>query len=152
LEEERMALREPENMDELVYFTRRTTADGKVRAWVFKEPCPKCKKGLMGKPIDPKTGRFKIREKEYICQECKYTLPAQEYEDTLTTNIEYTCGGCKKSGQATAPFKRKSYMGVKAILFECEFCHKKIPITKKMKEPKAKKGAAALPIPDLEDE
>jgi predicted SprT family Zn-dependent metalloprotease len=145
-----MALKEPENMDELVYFTRRTTADGKVRAWVFKELCPKCKKGLMGKPIDPKTGRFKIREKEYICQECKYTLPAQEYEDTLTTNIEYTCGACQKSGQTTAPFKRKTYMGVKSILFECENCHKKIPITKKMKEPKAKKGPAV--IPDLDDD
>jgi uncharacterized CHY-type Zn-finger protein len=142
-----MALKEPEDMNELVYFTRRTTEDGKVRAWVFREACPKCKKGMMGKPIDPKTGRFKIREKEYICPECKYTLPAQEYEDSLTTNIEFTCGGCGKSGQTTAPFKRKTFMGVKAIVFECQFCHKKIPITKKMKEPKAKKGKeAALPI------
>lgn len=144
-----MALKEPENMDELVYFTRRTTADGKVRAWVFREQCPKCKKRLMGKPIDPKTGKCKIREKEYVCPECKYTLPVQEYEDTLTTNIEYTCGGCQKSGQTTVPFKRKNYMGVKAIVFECQFCHKKIPITKKMKEPKAKKGAS---IPEELDE
>ncbi|MGV8169151.1 MAG: hypothetical protein ACP5N3_03790 [Candidatus Nanoarchaeia archaeon] len=147
-----MALKEPESMDELVYFTRRTTEDGKVRAWVFREKCPKCKKGMMGKPHDEKTGKVKIREKEYICPECKHTVPAQEYEDTLTTNIEYTCGGCSKSGQTTAPYKRKTYMGAKAILFECQFCHKKIPITKKMKETKDKKAAKALPIPDLDDE
>ncbi len=144
-----MALKEPENMDELVYFTRRTTQDGKVRAWVFREYCPKCKKGLMGKPIDPKTGRFKVREKEYVCPECKYTIPAQEYEDTLTTNVDYVCGGCQKSSQVTIPFKRKNYMGVKALVFECQFCHKKIPITKKMKDPKAKKGEA---VPDGMDD
>lgn len=146
-----MALKEPENMDELVYFTRRTNEDGKVRAWVFKEKCPKCKKGMMRKPIDKKTGKFKIREKEYVCPECNYTVDANEYEDTLTANIEYSCSACGKSGQIAIPFKRKNFMGVKAIVFECESCHKKIPITKKMKDPKKKKNAAAE-IADIEDE
>ncbi len=146
-----MALKEPNSMDELAYFTRRATEDGTLRAWVFKETCPKCKKAVMGKPRDDKTGRAKIRDKTYVCPACNYTLPAEEYEDTLTINIDYTCGACKKSGQIAVPFKRKTYMGAKAVVFECQSCKKKIPITKKMKATKEKKGKA-LPIPDLDDE
>ncbi|MGV8162522.1 MAG: hypothetical protein ACP5N2_04295 [Candidatus Nanoarchaeia archaeon] len=147
-----MALKEPESMDELVYFTRRATVDGTLRAWAFREICPKCKKSMMGKPKDSKTGKIKIRDKEYICPACKYAVPAQEYEDTLTLNIDYTCGACKKSGQIAVPFKRKTYMGAKAVVFECQSCKKKIPITKKMKETKDKKAAKAVPIPDVDDD
>lgn len=148
-----MALKEPEDMNELVYFTRRSTEDGTLRAWVFREICPKCKKAMMGKPLDPKTGKPKIREKEYICPACKHVVPAQEYEDTLTINIDYTCGGCKKAGQVAVPFKRKTFMGAKAVVFECQSCKKKIPITKKMKAVKEKKSKKeAVSIPDLEDD
>jgi predicted RNA-binding Zn-ribbon protein involved in translation (DUF1610 family) len=147
-----MALKEPENMDELVYFTRRATEDGKLRAWVFREKCPKCKKAFMGKPRDDKTGKVKIRDKTYLCPECGYEAPAEEYEDTLAINIDYTCGACKKPGQVSVPFKRKNYMGVKAVVFECQSCKKKIPITKKMKETKDKKGGKAQAMPDMEED
>ncbi|MFA6072541.1 MAG: hypothetical protein WC758_00310 [Candidatus Woesearchaeota archaeon] len=147
-----MALKEPDNMDELVYFTRRSTEDGTLRAWVFRETCPKCKKAMMGKPHNEKTGKIKIRDKEYVCPACNYIAPAEEYEDTLTINVDYTCGGCKKANQIAVPFKRKTYMGVKAVVFECQNCKRKIPITKKMKAIKEKKGKVAVPIPDLDDD
>ena len=66
-----MTLREPESMDECAYFTNRILDnEGSARVWVLKEECQKCKKGLMGKPINPKTKKRKIRAKEYVCPEC----------------------------------------------------------------------------------
>ena len=103
----KMALVEPKSMDECVYFTNRVLDKGKIRCWVFKEKCPKCGKSLMGKPRDPKTGKIQIRAKEYKCPECNYTLPEQEYEDTLTANIQYTCPYCSHDGEIQVPFKRK---------------------------------------------
>ena len=44
----------PDNMDDLLYFSRRTIGNGKVMAWVYKAECPKCKKGQIGKPINEK--------------------------------------------------------------------------------------------------
>ena len=134
-----MELKEPESMKELVYITIREHDKFKVRAWVFRELCPKCKKGLMGKPINPKTGRFKTRAKEYVCPECGYSAPIEEYEDLLTCNIEYTCPECGFSGKTQAPFKRKSFLGTKAVIFNCEKCNHKMGITKKLKETKSKK-------------
>lgn len=133
-----MALKQPESMDECVYFTRRAVDSGKVMCWVFRETCPKCKKGLMTKPYDEKAGKFKVRAKEYLCGECGHSVPKQEYEDTLTANIQYTCPHCGKQGETQVPYKRKTYQGVKAIVFECNDCGKKIPITKKMKAAKKK--------------
>lgn len=134
-----MEIREPEDMGELVYFSRRNTPEAKVRAWAFRELCPKCKKSLMTKPIDKKTGRPKIRAKEYVCASCGHEVPAEEYEDSLELCVDYVCGACDHEGKTKIPFKRKTYMGVKSFLFECESCKTKIPITKKMKEPKKKK-------------
>jgi len=128
-----MALKEPESMEECVYFTRRTIDNGEAMAWVLKEKCPKCGKALMGKPLDPKTGQAKIRAKEYVCPKCGYTVPKKEYEDTLTANIKYTCPKCGNQGETQIPFKRKSFQGVQALVFECSKCKAKIPITKKMK-------------------
>ncbi|UCD03955.1 MAG: hypothetical protein JSW73_05465 [Candidatus Woesearchaeota archaeon] len=139
-----MELRQPKSMSELVYFTQRTILpDGKAKVWVFRSECPSCKKGLMGKPIDPKTGKPKTRATEYICPECGYTAEKEEYEDTLTANIEYTCPNCKKQGSTQVPFKRQKITitdpnsGKKsradAVVFECEHCNFKINITKKMK-------------------
>ena len=144
-----MEIREPEDMSELVYFSRRTTPEGRVRAWAFREECPKCKKALMSKPLDEKTGRPKIRAKEYACSECGYTVGDKEYEDTLELCVDYTCGACNHEGKTKTPFKRKTYMGVKAFVFECDKCKIKIPITKKMKEPKKKKTKAAVDPEDL---
>lgn len=143
-----MALKQPESMDECVYFTRRTVGDkGKQMAWVFRGQCPKCKKGRMAKPKNAQGG-IAIRATEYVCPACKYTVEKKAYEDTLTCNVIYTCQHCGKSGEATAPFARKSFEGVKAIVFECDSCKKKIGITKKMKEGK-KKGVS---VPDDDDD
>lgn len=101
--------------------------------WVFREKCPKCGKALMGKPRDD-DGKVKIRAKEYICPECGHTVEKQEYEDTLTANVAYTCPFCGYQGETQIPFKRKTFEGVKALVFECAKCKKKIAITKKLKE------------------
>jgi len=138
-----MALQEPKSMDECVYFTNRLLGNGKIRAWVFREQCPKCGKGLMGKPRDPKTGRAKIRSEEYVCPSCSHTVEKGEYEDTLTVNIQYTCPHCSHSGEAQESFKRKKVQrideetgkksSVDAVRFQCQKCGKNIDITKKMK-------------------
>lgn len=127
-------LKQPENMDELVYWTKRAIGDGSVKAWVFKELCPKCKKSLMGKPKDPKTGKVKIRSKEYVCESCNYTVEKKEYEETLQVNIDYKCPECGNEGEIRVPFKRKMVKGTPSIVFPCEKCNAKIIITKKMKK------------------
>ncbi len=127
-------MKEPNSMDECFYFTNRTIQDGKVRAWVFKPDCPKCGKAKMGKPVEK--GKVKVRAKEYVCPSCSYTVDKEEFEPTLTMNIIYTCPFCGSSGDTTTAYKRKTWQGVPAYVFECEKCGKKIGITKKMKEPK----------------
>ena len=127
-----MALKEPESMEELIYFTRRGIGDGKVMAWVNKNKCPKCGKALMGKPKDK--GKVKIRAKEYVCPECGHTEEKKEHEETLTCSIKYTCPSCSFEGEAEVPFKRKKIDGVDTIRIQCEKCGVNIDITKKMKE------------------
>mgnify|MGYP002629377721 CR=1 FL=1 len=135
-----MALRFPNDMNECVYFTNRVLeGGGKAIAWVFKEKCPECKKGIMGKPRDEKTGKAKIRALEYVCDACGHTVEKVEYEDTLTCNIQYTCSECKFEGEVAVPYKRKSYKGAKSVLFECEKCKAQMAVTKKMKALKEKK-------------
>lgn len=138
-----MTLKQPSSMDECVYFTNRTIGTGKIKAWVFKELCPNCKKAIMSKPIDPKTWKIRIRSKEYICKECNLNLQEQEYEDTLTINIQYSCPYCNHSGEIQVPFKRKKLQifdeekqkkkTIEAVRFQCEKCSKNIDISKKMK-------------------
>lgn len=125
---------EPESMEQLIYYTQRTVGKGKVRAWVYRDKCPKCGKGMMGKPVDEKTGKIKIRSKQYRCPECRYTVDKKEYEETLESEIQYTCPECGYTGETAVPFKRKTFKGMKAIVFLCDKCGAKIPITKKMKE------------------
>ncbi len=132
-----MALKEPTNMNEILYFTRRTIDEkGKIMAWVFKKECPECKKGIMEKPTEK--GKTKIRAKEYICSECSHKETSDELEDSVKLNIKYTCPKCGYEGETQIPYKRKSYMGTKAFVFMCENCNEKIPITKKMKKIKKK--------------
>lgn len=133
-----MALKRPESMAECVYYSSRDIGEGEATVWVFRQMCPKCGKGLMGKPRKD-DGKVKVRAKEYVCPECNYTADKKEYEETLTASVAYTCPHCKHEGEMEIPFKRKTYQGVKAIVFNCESCNEKIPITKKMKEPKKKK-------------
>ena len=133
-----MKLTLPESMDECVYFTNRSIGDGgNAKAWVLKKECPKCKKGLMQKPVDPKTGKFKVRSKEYVCSECGHTMDKEEYEPTLTANVVYTCPECGKDGEKQVPFKRKSIKGIPTLRITCDSCGCNIDITKKMKEAKA---------------
>lgn len=137
-----MAITLPESMEELVYFTRRKLTEeneGKIVCWVEKKTCPKCKKELMSKPKDPKTGRPKIRSKEYICPACNYVEEKAEHEASLSAKAIYTCPHCKKEGEATAPFKRRTIKGVSTLRLTCEHCGGNLDVTKKMKEPKKKK-------------
>jgi predicted RNA-binding Zn-ribbon protein involved in translation (DUF1610 family) len=128
-------VREPESMDEVIYFTNRTIDnDGKIKAWVYKADCPKCGKAKMGKPVEK--GKVKIRAKEYVCPECGYTEEKKEHEDKLTVEIKYTCPYCGDEGEATTEYIRKTFEGVPSHVFECVACGKKIGITKKMKKAK----------------
>ncbi|PIN74453.1 hypothetical protein COV18_07415 [Candidatus Woesearchaeota archaeon CG10_big_fil_rev_8_21_14_0_10_37_12] len=144
-----MTLREPESMEECVYFTNRAIDNGHAKAWVFREKCPKCKKGMMSKPFDEKAGKFKTRATEYVCPECKHSVEKEEYEGTLTANIAYTCPHCKHKGETQIPYKRKTFKGVPSLIFECSSCKEKVGVTKKMKEAKGKKSKAPI---DLDDE
>ena len=135
-----MTLKQPSSMDECVYFTRRAADKGKIMAWVFRELCPKCKKSMMGKPKDEKTGHAKIRASEYTCPSCAYAEEKVKYEEKLKANIMYTCPSCQKSDEIQIPFKRKKVDGVDALVFNCKDCDNKILVAKKMKDPK-KKGS-----------
>ena len=134
-----MAINEPESMDDLIYFTNRSLEEGKgkIKAWVYKKLCPKCGKVKMGKPVVK--GKVKIRAKEYVCPECNFTEEKEIHEESLTIEGKYTCPECGKEGESAAPYKRKTFMGVKAYMLECEHCQAKLPVTKKMKKPKKKK-------------
>jgi predicted RNA-binding Zn-ribbon protein involved in translation (DUF1610 family) len=124
---------EPNSMDDCAYFTRRAIDKGFVIAWVYRGDCPKCGKAKMGKPVDPKTKKPKIRAKEYECPACNYVMEKGDYEDTLMCDIQYTCPHCLFKGETSVSFKRKKYQGVDSVVFTCEKCKEKVPITKKMK-------------------
>lgn len=139
-----MTIKEPQSMDECVYFTNRfLDNEGYIRCWVFKGLCSKCKKGLMAKPRDPKTGKPKIRADNYECPECRHTEEKKAHEETLTASIKYKCPYCKQEDETQIPFKRKKIQrfneekqkkeSVEAIAFNCSKCDKKILVTKKMK-------------------
>lgn len=130
-----MALRHPESMDEIVYFTNRTLENnGKVKAWAYRVDCPECKKALMGKPVEK--GKIKRRAKEYVCPECGHTEENTEHEKKLVLEISYTCPHCNHSDETTAEYKRRTFGGVPAYVFKCQNCGEKIGITKKMKRKK----------------
>ena len=134
-----MALKFPNSMDECIYFTNRAFENnGKALAWVYRKPCPKCKKATMGKPVVK--GKVKLRSEEYVCPGCNFTEQKEEHEESLMVEIQYTCPKCTFSGEATTQYKRKSFQGVPAYVFECGKCHEKLALTKKMKAPKLKKG------------
>ena len=133
-----MVIKEPESMEELIYFTNRTLDDGKgkLKAWVYKKICPKCGKVKMGKPIVK--GEVKIRAKEYTCPSCGFTEEKKVHEESLTLEAKYTCPACGKEGESTTPYKRRSFMGVQAYVVDCSNCGEKIPVTKKLKDIKKK--------------
>ena len=130
-----MTFKMPDSMDQCIYFTRRTLDNnGKAIAWVEREKCPKCKKGLMGKPKEK--GKVKTRATYYECPECGFQEEKKTHEEKCTVRVIYTCPYCKNSGEATTQYKRKKWEGIDAYVFECSKCKKKIGITKKMKDKK----------------
>ncbi len=132
-----MALKEPESMDELFYFTRRKLEnDGWVKAWVYRPKAPSGK-GLLSKPVDEKTGKPKIRSKIYVDDAGK-EYPVEEIDPTLKLEVKYKSPHNGEEGETTIPYKRKTFQGVPAFVFE-DSEGNKIPITKKMKQPKKKK-------------
>ena len=135
-----MALRKPQSVEECIYFTNRIISTGSAIAWVFRKECPKCGKGIMGKP-QKKGGKTDKKADHYICYSCSYTEPNEKVENSLIINVEYKCPHCGNEGQTTSEYKRKSFQGVQSYIFECQKCNQKIPITKKLKEPKKKKVA-----------
>ncbi len=132
-----MALREPQSMDECIYFTNRYIDDGEVTAWVYRKDCPKCKKAKMGKPVVK--GKVKTRAEEYVCPACSYTEQKQEHEESLQLQAKYICPHCAQKGESTAQYKRKSYKGVQSFVVVCQHCQGIIPVTKKLKKIKEKK-------------
>lgn len=139
-----MAYELPESMDELCYMTRRKIGvKGNVVAWVERGVCPECNKGLMSKPKDPKTGKFKIRSPDYVCDQCGFTTPKAEFEESLFAKVNYTCNACGFEGSIETPFKRKKVgiwddekqkkVPTECFMFACEKCKEKIHVTKKMK-------------------
>ena len=124
-------------IEKLVYYTqRKIRPNGHAAAWVYRQKCPKCGKGLMGKPRDEKTGKVKIRSPDYICPDCGHAVEKKAYEESLTANVEYICPKCRYKGEIGIPFKRKKVQGMDALKFSCEKCGETILITKKMKEKK----------------
>ncbi|MDD9953120.1 MAG: hypothetical protein OXR66_02185 [Candidatus Woesearchaeota archaeon] len=130
-----MTLREPESMDECLYFTRRKLEnDGWARAWVYRPLSPDG--NPLGKPKDPKTGKVKIRSKVYVDHETGYEVSADELD--LNVEIKYKSPFTGEEGETTVPFKWKTYQGVKSIVF-LDSDGNKIALTKKMSAPKKKK-------------
>jgi predicted RNA-binding Zn-ribbon protein involved in translation (DUF1610 family) len=137
-----MGLKMPESVDECIYFTRRKfEPQGSAIAWVYRKKCPKCLKSTMGKPLDPKTKRPKIRSENYECPSCGFSEDKTPHEESLMVEVMYVCPHCGAKGEAKTQYKRVSLDGVKAYVFNCEACKKKIGLTKKMKEKKGKKGS-----------
>ena len=124
----------PDSMEQCIYFTNRDN----VMAWVYRKTCPKCKKAKMGKPVVK--GKVKTRADIYECPLCKYTEEKVGHEESLTLEATYTCPKCKKKGESTGQYKRKPFQGVSSYIVECQHCGEKIPITKKLKNLKKKKG------------
>src|SRR3989344_5699335 len=135
-------MNEPKSMDECYYFTNRTINNGRIRAWVFKEKCPKCQQSLMSKPKDKKTGKAKIRAKEYVCSSCGHEVNVENFEETLNINIKYICPYCENQDEVSMSYKNKKVKivdeegnkkSVEAIRFQCSKCQKNIDIVEKMK-------------------
>ena len=97
-----MALIEPTNVSDCLYFTNRTIGTGKVKAWVFKGVCS-CK----GKMQAVKPASALAKPKEYTCESCGKKVPTKEYEEALPMNIKYTCPKCGNSSELQVPYKRK---------------------------------------------
>lgn len=132
-----MPLKKPESMEECLYFTNRTIGNGRAMAWVFRKECSKCHKGIMGKPLK-KDGKADKKAEHYVCNSCGYQESNEQVENGLVLNVEYKCPYCGYEGETASEYKRKIFEGVPSYVFECQKCHKRIGLTKKLKESKKK--------------
>ena len=134
-----MGLREPTNVSDCLYFTKRVIGKGGVKAWVFKGTCSKCS----GKMQAVKPESALAKPKEYACEACGNKITTKDYEGSLPANIQYTCPKCGNSSELQVPYVRKKVKifdeedrkekQAEAIQFECGKCGEKINVTKKMK-------------------
>lgn len=131
-------LKKPESMEECIYFTNRTFDTGRAMAWVYKKKCTKCNDGVMIKPLK-KNGKPDKKSLIFVCDKCNIEESNEDVEKDLKLEVDFRCPHCQFEGQTTTEYIRKSFQGVKSFIFTCEKCHEKIPLTKKMKEPKKKK-------------
>jgi len=129
-------MKEPESMNDLMFFTNRNMGASTIKAWVYRPLCAKCKKGRVGKPINPKSKAINKKAEYYECNHCKAQTPVEDIDKDLKVEVKYKCPGCGNEGFATTEYKRKTWQGVPAFVFECSKCKEKIGITKKMKKPK----------------
>ena len=134
-----MTLKKPTSVEECVYFTNRAIGSGRAVAWVFRKECTKCKNGIMGKP-QKKNGKVDKKAEHYVCYSCGYQESNEQVENNLILNVEYKCPHCGNEGETTSEYKRKTFEGVPSYVFECQTCHKKSGLTKKLKERKKKKS------------
>ena len=132
-----MPLKKPASVEECVYFTNRNIDSGWAVAWVFRKECPKCKNGIMGKP-QKKNGKVDKKAEHYVCYSCGYQESNEQVENNLVLNVEYKCPHCGNEGETTTEYKRKNFEGLPSYVFECQKCHKKIGLTKKLKDTKKK--------------
>ncbi len=124
----------PQSMDDLLYFSNRKLPDGvRIIAWVEKISCPACGDALMGKPVDEKTGKVKIRAAEFVCPACGHTEPKAAHLKKLSMQVRYTDTTGKNWKAATTEYKLRTWKGMKAYVFENEFTNEKMGVTKRLK-------------------
>lgn len=93
----------------------------------------------MNKP-QKKNGKIDKKASHYVCNSCGYEESSEQVDNNLIINVEYKCPHCSNEGQTTSDYKRKIFEGVPSYVFECQKCHKKIGLTKKLKDTKKKRS------------
>lgn len=130
----------PESMDDLLYFTNRKLPDGtRIIAWVERQTCAECGEADMGKPINEKTGKPKIRSSKYVCPECGHEEPKKQHEENCDIQIQYTNPEGTEKKTTTTKYKRRTWHGMKAFVFHNEFTDERFGITKRLKTRKEQK-------------
>lgn len=130
----------PQQMDDLLYFSNRRLPSGiRMIAWVEKITCEGCKKALMGKPVDEKTGKVKIRSSIFVCPECGREEKKAVHTKKLTMQVRYTDETGKEWKKAETEYKLRTWQGMKAYVFDNEFTGKPMGVTKRLKLKSEKK-------------
>ena len=132
-----MGLQLPESLADCLYFTNR----GYVIAWVYRQECPKCHQGKIGKPIVK--GKVQSKAKEYVCPSCGYREDTATHEASVKLEASYTCPACHQKGESVGEYKRKKLKGIPSYIVACQHCGEKMPLTKKLRGIGSQEGAEA---------